>query len=238
MIKILLKVILANFAIVSLAQTSETRYYNNQYLEKEKPAKTGKFSKTTIHNEDKSVTTVVKNVQTNEVVKSISYLGDEPVGMWMYNKKNRLVDLDYNFKLEYIKEDNDTTNLDSLIRQYCKKDSTLSLKSGTVLNDYEQINYISPKIVNEVGIGQFINKNIFYPEKAQQEGVTGKVTVIFTVTKEGIGANFKIITRNDIVLEKEAIRVLKLIKFSNPPSLNGRKRNIALIIPIRFNLSK
>lgn len=236
MIKIIFPLLLANISVVCLAQTSETTYYNNQYLEKEKTAKTGKYSKTIIHNEDKTVTTLIKNVKTNELVNSISHLGEEPVGLWLYKRKNNIIELDYNFTLNYIKEANDTSNVVILTNQYFQKDSLLRIKTANYLYDNVSLNYVAPKMTDGQNIIQVINKNIIYPQKAVNEGIYGRVTVIFTVTKSGITDNFQIVARNNIILEKEAVRVLKSIKFLNPPTLNGQKKSIGILIPIMFKL--
>ena len=58
----------------------------------------------------------------------------------------------------------------------------------------------------------------------------------FIVTKDGQIENIVVNKGVDITLDKEAVRILRALKFSTPPLLNGRPVNICVKFPISFRL--
>jgi Ca-activated chloride channel family protein len=56
----------------------------------------------------------------------------------------------------------------------------------------------------------FIQNNLNYPEKAKQAGLTGKVTISFTIKADGTLDNIKITNSLSSECDAEAVRVLKL----------------------------
>ncbi|MEO0900477.1 MAG: energy transducer TonB, partial [Bacteroidota bacterium] len=81
-----------------------------------------------------------------------------------------------------------------------------------------------------------IRDNFRYPEKAQKQGIQGKVYIIFTIDKEGKVTNIR--TRGPHpILEEEAQRIISLIpQMTTPARLNGKPVKIPFSIPITFKL--
>ena len=88
----------------------------------------------------------------------------------------------------------------------------------------------------KMGLLQFLNQNIKYPESAQQNGVSGKVIVGFVVRKDGTISDVKIVKGRDHDLDKEALRVMKKMPKFKPGKLNGKSVNVRYTLPIKFSL--
>ena len=82
----------------------------------------------------------------------------------------------------------------------------------------------------------FIGKNIKYPEKNRENGITGIVIVEFTITTEGNIEDVKVVKGVDPLLDNEAIRVVKLMPKWTPAENKGEKVNMIYNLPIRFKL--
>ncbi len=211
--------------LICNAQTSSVKYYKNQYLIREVEKERAGYSETIIKNADGTVTTEIKNIKKGEVTQRETYKGDEPVGKWIaMSKWNTPAELDYNFDLIYSKP-------------ICKDSSIKNFKINDYLKDNDTINYKAPKIYSgEINLNQFIIANIVYPVKAREAGISGKVFLAFTITKEGTVSDLCVIKGSNIVLDKEAMRVFRELKFSNPAKVNGVPQNCCLLMPISFRI--
>jgi protein TonB len=132
--------------------------------------------------------------------------------------------MDYGFKLVY----SDTTCNDSI--------------EGVIIEDYfsnyQEIGYIAPKIsTGEMTLHQFIGQNIEYPRLAREQGIMGVVYVSFMILSTGEIDNIKIKRGKNIFLDKEAVRVIRKLKFSSPPTYKGIPYKICLTIPITFKMT-
>jgi TonB family protein len=206
------------------AQTVQTRYYNNQYLEEEVPQGKARYSQTVTQNADGSITTSKKNLKKDVVEFSQTLKGEEPFGVWIYQRASGLAEMDYNFQLQYTEED-------------CPGDGALVRIENYLEND-DSKGYTAPKIApEEKSILSFIGRNLVYPAKARREGIQGRVVLVFTITKEGAIEDIFVKKGVHMVLDKEAVRVLRKLKFSSPPRLNGQPQNFCVEMPVSFKLA-
>ncbi len=83
---------------------------------------------------------------------------------------------------------------------------------------------------------EFISKNLEYPEKAQKKGIQGKVFVVFVVEKDGKITNVRVIKSVNKYLDKEAMRVIKLMPKWNPGMQKGKPVRVKFTVPINFVL--
>jgi TonB family protein len=85
---------------------------------------------------------------------------------------------------------------------------------------------------------KFIQTNINYPQMEKEQGIEGKVYVGFVVMKSGEITNIKIMRgiKDAPSMDKEAIRIVKLMPHWIPGMNNGQKVNTRTIVPIRFSL--
>lgn len=88
----------------------------------------------------------------------------------------------------------------------------------------------------EEALGKDIAQAIKYPEEAKKKNISGKVFVSFVVNKEGKVENPRIERGVDLLLDNEALRVIKLLKTWTPGSQTGIKVKVQFTLPINFAL--
>lgn len=86
-------------------------------------------------------------------------------------------------------------------------------------------------------IQKFILKNQRYPEKAQEDGIQGRVSVMFIIDKDGSVTNVQAKgPKGGELLEKEALRIISKLPKIQPGSQRGKPVKIKFSQPITFKL--
>ncbi|CAM3536820.1 M56 family metallopeptidase [Zobellia roscoffensis] len=80
-----------------------------------------------------------------------------------------------------------------------------------------------------------IGKNFRYPEEAQEKGVQGRVSIMFTISEDGSIQNVKL-RGPDKLLEDEAARIISLLPEMTAGKQKGKAVNVPYSIPITFKL--
>jgi len=80
-----------------------------------------------------------------------------------------------------------------------------------------------------------ISRNFRYPEISQEMGVQGRVSVMFTIQKDGSIGNVRM-RGPDKNLEKEAARIIDKLPKMTPGMQRGRAVRVPFSIPITFKL--
>ena len=84
---------------------------------------------------------------------------------------------------------------------------------------------------------EYIEKNLHYPEVAQENGIEGRVLINFVVEKNGCVDSFKVIQPVDPRLDAEALRVVKgMQKKWTAARVRGEPIRIRFTMPITFQL--
>jgi len=83
---------------------------------------------------------------------------------------------------------------------------------------------------------EFLSKHIEYPTVAQNNGIQGKVILGFVVSKTGKVEDVQILRSLDPNLDKEALRVVKLLGYWKPGELGGEKVSVRYTLPVVFRL--
>lgn len=76
----------------------------------------------------------------------------------------------------------------------------------------------------------WVNKRLVYPEIARENGVQGRVTLQFTIEKDGSLTKIKVLRGVDPSLDKEAVRVVS----SSPKWKPGKQRDRAVPVTYTF----
>lgn len=84
----------------------------------------------------------------------------------------------------------------------------------------------------------FLIRNIKYPESAWKNSISGTVYVSFVVDDEGYITDVKITRGVDAELDKEALRVMKLMPRWKPGRQGGKSVNVRMMLPVKFSLDK
>ena len=77
---------------------------------------------------------------------------------------------------------------------------------------------------------KWVNARLVYPEVAKENGVEGRVTLQFTIDKEGRLGDVKVLSSPDETLAREAVRVVS----SSPKWKPGKQRDRAVKVSYTF----
>ena len=83
---------------------------------------------------------------------------------------------------------------------------------------------------------KFLKETLIYPPKAKMNNIQGKVYINFVVGKDGVIRDVKIIRGVHKLLDKEALRVVKLMPKWTPGVQRGKKVSVSFNLPINFRL--
>ena len=83
---------------------------------------------------------------------------------------------------------------------------------------------------------KWLTKNLRYPSIAQQRKVEGKVGAQFIVNTDGSISNIELVTRVDPNLDREALRVLRMMPQWKAGKQNDKPCRTQVCIPIVFKL--
>lgn len=83
---------------------------------------------------------------------------------------------------------------------------------------------------------KWVNQRLVYPEIAKENGVQGRVTLQFTVEKDGSVTNVKVLRGVDSSLDKEAVRVVSSSPKWKPGKQRDRAVKVTYTFPVIFQL--
>ena len=88
----------------------------------------------------------------------------------------------------------------------------------------------------DVACMKWLTNNINYPKEAMEKGIEGRVIVRFVVTKNGKITNADVVRPVDLLLETEALRVIRSMPDWVPAKRNGQNVDLQFTLPITFRL--
>ena len=83
---------------------------------------------------------------------------------------------------------------------------------------------------------KWVNSKLKYPDAAKRAGTQGRVTLQFTVTKEGNVENVRVLRGCDPSLDEEAVRVVSSSPKWAPGMMRGEPVNVIYTFPVIFML--
>ena len=83
---------------------------------------------------------------------------------------------------------------------------------------------------------KWVNSRLVYPEIAKENGVQGRVTLQFTVEKDGTVTKVKVLRGVDPSLDKEAVRVVSMSPKWKPGKQRDRAVPVTYTFPVIFQL--
>lgn len=83
---------------------------------------------------------------------------------------------------------------------------------------------------------KWLNKNMKYPSIAQDNGIQGRVIVQFVVNKDGSIVDPVVMKSVDPYLDKEALRVVKMMPKWSPGEQRGKPVRVKFTLPVTFRL--
>ena len=83
---------------------------------------------------------------------------------------------------------------------------------------------------------KWVNSRLVYPEIAKENGVQGRVTLQFTVEKDGSVTKVRVLRGVDPSLDKEAVRVVSMSPKWKPGKQRDRSVPVTYTFPVIFQL--
>lgn len=111
--------------------------------------------------------------------------------------------------------------------------TALPQDTAIVLRTVEQLPEFPGGIVEFM---KWLTRNLHYPPVAQQQKIQGKVVVSFIINKDGSIASPRIVTSADPLLDREAMRVVKMMPRWKPGLDKGKPCRTMFAIPVNFQL--
>jgi TonB family protein len=96
-------------------------------------------------------------------------------------------------------------------------------------------NATDPKECFAEKLVEHIRKNFRYPKAAQEQGIQGRVSVVFTIDVNGNVSSIKKRGPHEL-LENEAVRIIERLPKMQPGKHEGKVMNVPYAIPITFRL--
>lgn len=81
-----------------------------------------------------------------------------------------------------------------------------------------------------------LSKYLVYPESAQKNGISGKVTLMFVVKKDGSIENIRVVKGVNNDLDAAAVNAVRRLKKFYPGKMNGFPVNCWYTLPVNFTL--
>ena len=116
-----------------------------------------------------------------------------------------------------------------------KVDQYLAERKDTI-NVYDCVEQMPSFPGGSQKLKEFIEENLRYPKELEESCVQGRVIVRFIVERNGKLSNVKVVKSVDPVLDKEALRIVKLMPRWIPGRQNGITVRVKFYIPIIFRL--
>lgn len=116
-----------------------------------------------------------------------------------------------------------------------KVDQYLAERKDTI-NVYDCVEQMPSFPGGTQKLKEFIEENLRYPKELEETCIQGRVIVRFVVERNGKLSNVKVVKSVHPVLDKEALRIVKLMPRWIPGRQNGITVRVKCYIPIIFRL--
>ncbi|MES2837762.1 MAG: energy transducer TonB [Bacteroidota bacterium] len=119
-----------------------------------------------------------------------------------------------------------------------KKADSIAIKNSKLpsLQTLQRVDEEPKFIGGEQQLMNFLTQNTNYPKSAIQNKIQGQVFVQFTIDNLGNVNEVSILKGLSSDLDKESLRVIKLMPKWEPAKLNGKNVSYTMRIPLRFKL--
>lgn len=132
-----------------------------------------------------------------------------------------------------------TYTLAELNKQYAAMNGSQA-SSSNPSTDNSQVFKVAdeqPEFVGgQTALANYLGNNVVYPTVAIQNNIQGRVIVSFIIEKDGSVSNVELLSGVDLLLDAEALRVVKAMPSWTPGKINGKPVRTQYALPITFRL--
>ena len=103
-------------------------------------------------------------------------------------------------------------------------------------NDVDEKPVFQETVVVDSDFAKWVYAHIQYPQIARESGIQGRVTIQFTIDKDGTLKDAKVLRSVEPSLDKEALRVINTSPKWKPARPKGEPVAVTYIFPVIFKL--
>lgn len=131
-------------------------------------------------------------------------------------------------------DDFDTEALSNMeVKTFAKKEE--AIEEEIPIFSAEEMPKFQGKDINE--FRKWVVSNLVYPQLAQENGISGRVTIQFVIERDGKLSNVEVIRGVDRELDAAAVKTVSSSPKWTPGKNNGKPVRIKYIIPVDFTLN-
>ena len=97
--------------------------------------------------------------------------------------------------------------------------------------------YISQMPVFDGDVGEYLARNIQYPQMARETHTTGRVVIKFVINEDGSVSGAKVLKGIGAGCEEEAMRVINSMPKWKPGKNNGKAAKVYMTLPVKFTMN-
>lgn len=216
------------FAQQPAAMPEVKKFYFKSFFDRVKsPQKGADFVETVTVGADSITHVEIRHIILDQIVLDAFLKKDEPVGMWYYHLANGGRLLNYDFDLVYGSAAPDSAE---------KAFFVPNLPEITnLLVDVPEKNYVAPELATGDGdLSQFMQNNLVFPYYSMVNKQYGRVLIGLQIDEEGTVSRITVENGVNVYLDKEAMRIMKKIRFKSGPTLDGQPKRIYYRLYISF----
>ena len=232
--KLLLLSLFLLFAKASIAQKTDTVWYNSKW---EKTDKASRLYYRVVESEPSKAFYFVRDFYSNGKLQMAGYYTALDPDMrngefkWWFENGNK--------QREAVFKDNAMIkvvewNSDGSLKNQSELVRTVTYNDGEPVYELKSIEVAPVFPGGFSALSNFISSNVRYPADAEKKGANGKVIVRFVVNIKGKVVDPEITQSIYPSLDKEALRVIKLMPRWEPGKQGGKNVNVRFAVPINF----
>lgn len=214
----------------SLTSPRVTKLYFKGFFERIKTQpKSAEFVEVVNTLPDSSIHAEIRHISLDQIVLDAFFRKKEPVGIWYYHLNSGGKILNYDFPLDYGSAAPDSNEKALFVPE--------ELKITNYLVSVPEKEYIAPEFgTGDADLSEFMQNNLVFPYFSMVSQVEGRVLIGLQIDEEGKVSDIKIENGVNILLDKEAMRIMKKLRFKSGATYKGKPIRVYYRLYISFYL--
>ena len=184
-----------------------------------------------------------KNLSTQDRLKELARLKKESEERKKIEWDAYLVRVQESKIAKQQKKQADSIEKSKITTTVVKEDDLSFTKCTSQELPYYKVKNLTTGLEEQVSFNDYIRKHIYkkfiYPDFAMDHELQGRVMVYFLIDKEGNPQIKDVIgPKNGLILEEEAVRIIKSLPKAIPANCDGKPVTISYAIPVMFQMEE